>query len=105
MRPVELNSIVLIRGKTVCLYGMTGQGTKFLDSYSREEALVIGNELIEAALKIQRKERRRGEVRPMPGEACRNPACGQPAGNGQLYCSHPCYVTHRWRSQSEAQPQ
>lgn len=58
MKPIELQSVVLIQGNRVCLYGLTSGGGKLLDSYSRDEALLIGDELIEAALKVQRKRGR-----------------------------------------------
>lgn len=58
MKPIELQSVVMIRGEKICLYGLTSGGGKLLDAYSRDEALVIGNELIEAALKVQRKRGR-----------------------------------------------
>lgn len=94
MRRVEPNSVVLIQGNKVLLYGLNRGGTMLLDTYSRSEAIAIGEELIEAAIKIQRRTRRAAPSLPAD-TTCRNPGCGKPTGNGHVYCSRPCYVVHR----------
>ncbi|BFU90129.1 MAG: hypothetical protein NTAFB01_13160 [Nitrospira sp.] len=93
---VEPNAVVLIRGDKVCLYKLTSGGTTLLESYSRAEAIVIGEELIEAAVKIQRDYHRKPEAHP-----CRNPGCEQPTARGSVYCSRACYMAHRRGNRSE----
>lgn len=100
------DSMVLIKGERVLLYGLTSSGPVLLETYRKAEAIALGEQLIEAAIKIQRKTTRKtdGPSAPPPVDdhPCRS--CGHPTLRGHLYCSHPCYIADRWGAKATEQP-
>ncbi|MCS6302338.1 MAG: hypothetical protein H8K07_01530 [Nitrospira sp.] len=101
LRQAEVNSAVLIQADKVCLCGPTDGEPTVLAEYSQQGALLLGYELIEAALKLRHKLKQ-GRPRKVPLSAEPCPMCGKAVRHGHLYCSKRCYFAKRYGHTVEA---